>query len=270
MNKNHFIPLLVLLPFLPLCAQHYAEGREFRLGAPQLEHGGPLFQDSAVVRLSLGWEGAVIRYTLDGSLPDERSAMCREPLVIWQDAHLQARAFHPSFQPSEPSGLEFVRRGQKLSVVSATLGEAPAQQYAGRGANGLVDGRKGSADFRDGEWLGFNGADAVLQLVLEDAEETREIIVSTLSDPGSWIFPPAAIEVWARAKEEGRFLKIGEAGIAPPGPGAQAGMQFFRIDIPPTAALYWEIRIRNFGLLPEWHQGKGAPAWLFIDEIVFR
>ena len=269
MIKNIFSLFSLLFLLFPLQAQHYAEGMEFKLGTPQMEYEGPLFQDSTLVQLSLGWEGVPIHYTLDGSEPDEKSALYESPVIIRQDGQLNARAFHPSFQASESIGAEFVRRGLSLSVVAASLAEAPSPQYAGRGAAGLVDGRKGSGNFRDGEWLGFNGADAVLHLQLEEPIEAHELLVSSMVDAGSWIFPPSAIEV--RASKDGiNYQELGRLEIAPPGAEDKGGMHFYKIAIPPTRAQFWEVAVRHFGLLPVWHQGAGTPAWLFIDELIFR
>jgi hypothetical protein len=35
----------------------------------------------------------------------------------------------------------------------------------------------------------------------------------------------------------------------------------------PTTARYVKVIARNFGTLPEWHQGHGSEAFIFIDEI---
>lgn len=34
-----------------------------------------------------------------------------------------------------------------------------------------------------------------------------------------------------------------------------------------TQAKYVKVIARNFGKLPEWHQGSGSDAFIFIDEI---
>lgn len=269
MIKKTTMAILCLLPLLPLCAQHYAEGREFQLGAPQMTYDGPFFRDSLQVQLALGWKGAQIRYTLDGSLPDEAAARYDGPVTVREDAQLQARAFHPCCRPSEVVKAEFVRYPGPPAVKSATLNIPPAPQYPGQGATTLLDGRKGSANFRDGAWLGFNGTDAMLRLRLEAPPDAGELIVSCLYDPGSWIFPPSAIEVWAGDQESG-LQKTGELAPPPPGQDTPSGMRYYKIALPPSNALYWQITVRHFGPLPAWHQGAGTPAWLFIDETIFR
>ena len=35
-------------------------------------------------------------------------------------------------------------------------------------------------------------------------------------------------------------------------------------------ARYVKVKATNFGKLPEWHESKGEPAWLFVDEIAIQ
>jgi hexosaminidase len=35
-------------------------------------------------------------------------------------------------------------------------------------------------------------------------------------------------------------------------------------------ARYVKVVATNFGKIPDWHPGKGEPAWLFVDEITAR
>jgi len=41
----------------------------------------------------------------------------------------------------------------------------------------------------------------------------------------------------------------------------------FSSEIPPQQARYIKVKAHNFGKLPEWHQGFGGDAFIFIDEI---
>ena len=38
----------------------------------------------------------------------------------------------------------------------------------------------------------------------------------------------------------------------------------------PTKAKYIKVKAYNFGKLPEWHQGFGGDAFIFIDEITVK
>lgn len=41
----------------------------------------------------------------------------------------------------------------------------------------------------------------------------------------------------------------------------------FKANIFPTEARYLKIKAYNFGKLPDWHQGFGGDAYIFVDEI---
>lgn len=44
----------------------------------------------------------------------------------------------------------------------------------------------------------------------------------------------------------------------------------FETPIPETKAKFVKIKAYNFGKLPEWHQGAGGEAFIFIDEITVK
>ena len=41
----------------------------------------------------------------------------------------------------------------------------------------------------------------------------------------------------------------------------------FRAEILPTEARFVKVVAKNFGKLPEWHQGFGGDAFIFVDEV---
>ena len=59
-----------------------------------------LFEGSVECPLATLTEGAVIRYTLDGSEPDETSALYTAPLHLDSSVRLRARAFKEGYEPS--------------------------------------------------------------------------------------------------------------------------------------------------------------------------
>jgi len=38
----------------------------------------------------------------------------------------------------------------------------------------------------------------------------------------------------------------------------------------PVSARYVKVKAKNFGTLPNWHQGAGGDAFIFIDEITIK
>jgi hypothetical protein len=45
---------------------------------------------------------------------------------------------------------------------------------------------------------------------------------------------------------------------------------FFNKPENPVATRYLKVKAINYGTLPDWHQGKGGEAFIFIDEIEVR
>lgn len=61
----------------------------------------------------------------------------------------------------------------------------------------IVDGKRGSIDFQDKRWLGFNGDDVVVTLDLGEIKTVQEVLIGFLQQQGSWIFLPKAVRVFA-------------------------------------------------------------------------
>ena len=43
-----------------------------------------------------------------------------------------------------------------------------------------------------------------------------------------------------------------------------------QVDFKETTARYIKVKAYNFGTLPDWHQGRGSEAFIFIDEITIK
>lgn len=44
----------------------------------------------------------------------------------------------------------------------------------------------------------------------------------------------------------------------------------FRSNVAPVNARYIKVKAYNYGGLPQWHQGFGGDAFIFIDEITIK
>lgn len=71
------------------------------VGQPVLAPPAGAYEDGVVVSMTSPTEGAVIRYTLDGSEPTEESLIYQEPLEITVSTTVSARAFKEHWLPSE-------------------------------------------------------------------------------------------------------------------------------------------------------------------------
>lgn len=94
------------------------EGVRFTGTSPEALSPDGVFEGVKEVTVELTGEGE-IRYTLDGSVPTETSALYTGPLTVKKTAVLRAVSFRDGCLPSEPLNLSYVlNEGHTLPVVS--------------------------------------------------------------------------------------------------------------------------------------------------------
>jgi hexosaminidase len=258
-------PVIFLLFLIPVCL----EAQPFRLAPPPIamEAGSPFFTDSVGLALRFDLAGAVIRYTLDGTLPNPQSPVFSKRLVVRNSCVLKAVAMHPDFLASEPSSVQLVRLNQDFMPQEATIAMPPSPKYAGSGAATLHDYGKGHAQLDSGRWLGFEGTDMDYTMKFGKKIAPKSLMVSILSAPGSWVMPPCRMELWASSGKRGAFKKVSTLEI-PPVQEGEKGIEekIYFLNFDSVKARRWRV-VAIHGTLPEWHPAKDKSAWLFVDEV---
>lgn len=251
-----------------LCALGSALAQPFQLAEPVLLTPSPFFTDSAVIRLRFDLEGAEIRYTLDGNEPTRLSPEYKGPVTVQSTCLLVAKAFHSDFLASETVSALLIKIDPALLPVRGELAIPPSPQYAGQGSSSLFDLQKGSTNYSDGRWLGFEGKNLDYSFSLQKEQTAQRLTINSLSATGAWIFPPRRIEIWAKTAPNGAFKKVAEENYPPLSGPMPAHDKVIVLPFPEACtAREWKVVVENYGALPDWHPGKGAPAWLFVDEI---
>lgn len=81
-------------------ASPYSYTRENVVSIPYIDRDLNLFMDKTTVTLATATEGAVIRYTLDGSEPTETSSLYEQPFELDKTTQIKAKGFKDGFRPS--------------------------------------------------------------------------------------------------------------------------------------------------------------------------
>ncbi len=223
-----------------------------------------LFEDSLTVKLKTGFRNSVLHYTLDGTEPDSTSAIYEQPIKLTTSCMFKAIARKKGWGTSEIGNRQFIKIAHK--IVEAKLSKPPSPKYPGKGAKTLIDLQKSSADFRNGQWLGYEGTHLTATFELEQADTVSTVFVSALSDPGSWIFYPQAIHV-ALSSDGQNFEKVSEIQI---NKDHRDGVELGYFDVPFVAdkSKFIQIEIKSMLKNPDWHPSPGGDSWFFIDEIL--
>ena len=175
--------------------------------------------------------------------------------------------------------------GQKSNTISATFFKKPNNysiniksvynpQYHAGGPEGLLDGILGTENWRKGDWQGYQSQDFEAVVDLKEVKELFSFKANFLQDSRSWILMPTHLE-FLISTDNVNFTSVGSLDIAKnSGIDPKDENSFTRefgvlLDKKKTAR-YVKVIAKNFGKLPEWHQGFGGEAFIFVDEITIK
>ncbi|MEP2937456.1 MAG: GH92 family glycosyl hydrolase [Gilvibacter sp.] len=151
---------------------------------------------------------------------------------------------------------------------SIALKSEYANQYNAGGNDALIDGIRGSSDFRTGAWQGYQDTDVEAIVDLGRIMPIDSINVSFLQDQRSWIFFPTQVECYVSTTPH-TFYKSLPTNYFNSDRDEESSIQTAKFNMSGYSARYIKIVAKNLGDLPEWHLGApyNGKAWIFVDEI---
>jgi predicted alpha-1,2-mannosidase len=228
---------------------------------PYLAKGDVAFKDSTTLALKVSEKDAIIFYSLNGGKYFKYEA----PVTISDKTLLKTYAERAG-QKSEILATQFYKIDKNLSI---SLETEFANEYNAGGNDALIDGIRGSKDFRTGAWQGYWGKDVVATINKGTPKLVKSVTINFLEDQGSWIFFPKHIQVYVAGADKkfrlSRQRKL-DAGLK----NDDSNLTTLEFSINKPNIQYVKVVAKNFGKLPEWHLGSGGDAWIFIDEIEIK
>lgn len=141
-------------------------------------------------------------------------------------------------------------------------------QYTAGGPNGLIDGLRGSVNWRLGGWQGYQDQDFEAVVDLQAAKNIKTVEVGFLEDIRAWIWYPTELVVEVSSDGD-KFVPFGKFTYTGPDNDYTVKVKDFAVN-GSAKARYVRVRAKNFGVLPEWHLGAGGAAFIFVDEILVK
>ena len=208
------------------------------------------------------YDDAEIRYTLDGSKPDENSPEYSSPIVLKGQTPVKAAAFREG-KVGRIYEAPFLFSNATLKPV--TINPLPSKSFAGKGPQTLTDGAMGSDSFGDGAWLGFQVPEVTVTVDLLEPQEVSRVTFRNNIYTYSWLFDPKSVDV--ETSTDGKdFRRV--AGIEIPMLKEHTiKIAKHEIGFDKTKARYVRLRFKTVDKMPSWHLGAGYPSFIFIDEI---
>lgn len=186
-----------------------------------------------------------------------------KPLVIDRSSMIVAYAENNERKSNTISATFFKKPNDYTIDIKSTYN----RQYHAGGPEGLIDGILGEKNWRKGDWQGYQSQDFEAVVDLQQAQKIKTINSRYLQDSRAWILLPSRVEYYvSNDNVYFQLLKTIESSLDPK--YEDTAIVDFKVALENITARYVKVKAYNFGKLPEWHQGSGGDAFIFIDEII--
>ena len=190
----------------------------------------------------------------------------KNPIEIDNSATIYA---YSSNEDNEKSNTVSGTFSKKPNNYSITINSKYNRQYTAGGHDGIIDGIYGNENWKKGDWQGYQSQDFECVIDLRSKQKITQFSANFLQDSRSWILMPTKVEFYLSLDNINFDLVKTIENTLDPKENATKIIDF-KGTINPTKAKYIKVKAYNFGRLPEWHQGFGGDAFIFIDEITVK
>lgn len=208
-------------------------------------------------------DGAPIHYTLDGTEPTADSPLYKEVLKLKSNTVFSAIAIRPSGNTKViTEKVNFSKSSMKPIVANQPINK----QYEFSGASTLVDGLKGSTNYRTGRWIAFYGNDMDMTIDLGQPTEFSSVGLSTCVARADGVFDARGLSV--EVSEDGKtFTQVASESYPAMKEEDKDGIFAHQLSFAPVTSRYVRVIALSEKSIPAWHGGKTSPSFLFVDEI---
>lgn len=230
---------------------------------PFIAEGDVTYKNNTRVVLKVASKEAAIFYSLN----DSEFKKYKDPFIISKETLLKTYAEIKGIKSSL-----LATRFYKLDPnISITLKTEYANQYNAGGNNALIDGVRGSLDFRTGAWQGYQDTDVIAIVDLGSVKAINTVRINFLQDQRSWIFYPTQIECYV-APGKNFYKNQPWQYIESELSSDNIEIKTIEFNMNGYGARYIKIVAKNLGDLPNWHLGSpiNGKAWIFVDEIEIK
>jgi len=242
----------VNLPFIP---------------APVIESAKATFDSVCEVKLTANFVNKPkIVYTTTGTEPTKNSTIYTKPFLITNSSHIKAKVFSDN-DSSETVEARLYKRPNNWKI---NIRSKYNKQYTAGGDEGIIDGIYGDINWRKGEWQGYQYTDFECVIDLREEKAINSVAINCLQDTRSWIIFPKEIEIYISADNK-NFTLLEKTGNEIDPKDYTIQIKKFTVQlVEKPKPRYIKIVAKNFGTLPQWHEGKGDGAFIFVDEIEIK
>ncbi len=205
-----------------------------------------------------------IYYTLDGSDPLTKGDLYKGPLTIKKTSHLKFYSLDKTAKSCViDADFYKIPEGRSIKITSKC-----DDQYTAGGSQSLIDGLRGTTDFRLGSWQGYQGQNFEAVVDLGSNQSIKKIAAGFLQDIGSWIWMPTQVE-YSVSPDGVDWTDVGMIKNTVSEKDYTPTIKDFTATVD-NKCRYVRVKAKYYGVIPSWHLGAGGQSYIFIDEIVIE
>jgi hypothetical protein len=235
---------------------------------PVIQAESKAFKDNLEIILKSNGIGAIWYRILNNTNSEKPFIQDRgEKIVINESSIIEAYFVSHNENTMSKSKTVSAQFFKKPNNYTINIKSVYNPQYHAGGPDGLLDGIYGSENWRKGDWQGYQTHDFEAVVDLQTKKTIQEISANFLQDTRAWIVMPTEVSFYV-SDDNVSFQKV--ATIANTVPAIDYEVQTKKLtEKLNTSGRYVKVIAKNFGKLPEWHQGFpfDGEAFIFIDEI---
>ncbi len=234
------------------------------LSVPTINAVSRVFDDSLLVTIkSSSLKNKMLYACVDSANETKNFKTYTKPFSIGSSKIIYAYCENKELKSNVVSG-SFYKRPNNWKIK---INSKYNSQYSAGGDIGIIDGLRGDANWRKGEWQGYQSQNFEAIIDLQKEQSVNKFSAGFLQDSRSWILMPTKVEYYVSTDNE-NFILAGEVINIVDAKDETTSIKNIELNIPQAiTARYVKVKAINFGTLPQWHQGFGGDAFIFIDEI---
>ena len=218
------------------------------------------FTDSTIIKIE-SEKGAKIFYSLNGFKEIEYT----ETFPIYDNATIIFRAENNGISSKTvESNFYKIPEGRNITITNKY-----ADQYSAGGNTALIDGLKGSTDFKTGGWQGYYFDDLEAVIDLGNSTKVSTIEISFFQDARSWIWIPEYVEFWVSSDNK-NFSLVSKINNNVDKLDYEIQIKTFTAKLNTKEIKYIKVFAKNHIVCPKGHLGAGNKAYIFADEIIIK
>jgi hypothetical protein len=215
---------------------------------------------SLLVNMNVSNPKVEIRYTTDGSEPNESSIQYTKPFEYVKGQLVKSVPVRNGVVVGIVTEAEFIIH--KAIGKKVTLLTEPSEDYAAEFKEKLlVNGVEFTLSYSDGEWLGFDKVNCEFVLDMDSSQSINSISMNFHNKVNDWVHHPLEVVIMGSNNgtaytEAGKLVK------------RKTGRAIVNFKIPVGKQFrYLKVLAKN-QVIPKGFNGEGEKGWIFIDEVV--